>query len=277
MASFGIRMGFDLTYYYNLVDPGTYLYHCHVEATEHMEMGMLGNLYIKPRQDLYARKTLTTVNGFSQFAYNDCDNLPAYNAGKSDFETTLLTLSGPLCGSTGYDVEKAIQFSDFDSNFHEKSLAADVLPFADMESSYFMLNGRGYPDTVNPSVLNNAGEVDEPDYFSQPIDSKVNATVGQKVLLRLSNLSIQNFATLEFNGPAFKVVGKCAKLLRGPDGKDLSYSANSVLIGPGETFDLILDTTGWTAGTYYFFSRNLNQLNNNQMERGGAMTEIIVN
>ena len=28
--------------------PGTYMYHCHVEATEHMQMGMLGNLYVRP-------------------------------------------------------------------------------------------------------------------------------------------------------------------------------------------------------------------------------------
>ena len=31
--------------------PGTYMYHCHVEATEHMQMGMLGNLYVRPAQD----------------------------------------------------------------------------------------------------------------------------------------------------------------------------------------------------------------------------------
>lgn len=276
MASFGIRMGFDLTYFYNLVEPGTYLYHCHVEATEHMEMGMLGNLYIKPRQDLYTVKTGVPVNGFTQFAYNDCDNTPAYNAGKTDFESTAVVLSGAMCGSTGYHVEKAIQFSEFDPAFHQADLDAQPLPFADFESRYYMLNGRGYPDTVGGPVINDAASVDEENYISQPIDSKVTATQGQKILLRLSNLSIQNFTTLEFNGPAFKVVGKCAKLLRGPDGKDLSYAANSVFIGPGETYDVILDTTGWPQGTYYFYARNLNQLNNDQMERGGAMTEIII-
>lgn len=181
-----------------------------------------------------------------------------------------------MCGSTGYHVQKEIQFSDFDANFHQKSLAADVLPFADMESSHYMLNGRGYPDTVGASVLNDAASIGKVNYYSQPIDSKVTANQGQRILLRLSNLSIQNFTTLEFNGPAFKVIGKCAKLLRGPDGKDLSYSANSVFMGPGETYDLILDTSGWAPGTYYFYSRNLNQLNNDQMERGGAMTEITI-
>ncbi len=44
-------MGASLTYFYNLVDPGTFMYHCHVEATEHMQMGMLGNLYVRPAQN----------------------------------------------------------------------------------------------------------------------------------------------------------------------------------------------------------------------------------
>ena len=45
-AALAINMGASLTYYYKVVQPGTYMYHCHVEATEHMQMGMLGNLYV---------------------------------------------------------------------------------------------------------------------------------------------------------------------------------------------------------------------------------------
>ena len=45
-ASIAINMGSSLTYYYYNVEPGTYMYHCHVEATEHMQMGMLGQLYV---------------------------------------------------------------------------------------------------------------------------------------------------------------------------------------------------------------------------------------
>ena len=44
-SSVSINMGATLTYYYNVKDAGTYMYHCHVEATEHMQMGMLGNLF----------------------------------------------------------------------------------------------------------------------------------------------------------------------------------------------------------------------------------------
>lgn len=291
MASFGIRMGYDLTYYYNLVEPGTYLYHCHVEATEHMEMGMLGNLAVRPRQDLYVQKnapaTIPAVlrNGrpYNKFAYNDCDNVPDLDKTQRDFTvngivTDNLPLTGSMCGSTGYDVDKLIQFSEFDPVFHDLHINAQPLPFANLEAKYFMLNGRGYPETlITGGVRNDADEVGEAPYTGQKLDSLVSVSRPQSILLRLSNLSIQNFATLEFNGLPFKVVGRDARLLRGPDGKDLSYYANSVFIGPGQTFDLLIETADLEPGRYFFFSRNLNQLNNDLMERGGAMTEIVVN
>ncbi len=60
-SGLSINMGASLTYFYDLVEPGTYMYHCHVEATEHMQMGMLGNLYVRPAQNgtplaVYARE-----------------------------------------------------------------------------------------------------------------------------------------------------------------------------------------------------------------------------
>ena len=50
-SSITINQGFSFTYYYNIVEVGTFMYHCHVEAPEHMQMGMLGNLYVRPKQN----------------------------------------------------------------------------------------------------------------------------------------------------------------------------------------------------------------------------------
>ncbi len=89
-ASISVNVGSTLTYYYNLVEPGTFMYHCHVEAAEHMQMGMLGNLYVKAAQNKLDPTTF--ANGFShvagnQYVYNDED------------------------GSTYYDVEFPVQIS----------------------------------------------------------------------------------------------------------------------------------------------------------------------
>jgi hypothetical protein len=75
-----------------------------------------------------------------------------------------------------------------------------------------------------------------------------------------------------------QVVGKDAKLLRTADGAtNLYYNTNSVEVGGGESFDVILDTAGVTPGTYYLYTANLNYLSNDTEEFGGMMTEIVIN
>ncbi|MBW2621873.1 MAG: multicopper oxidase domain-containing protein [Deltaproteobacteria bacterium] len=255
--SISVNMGGSLTYFYNVVEAGTFMYHCHVEATEHMQMGMLGNLYVEPIQN--NKPNGFDLNGFThntgfKYAYNDGD------------------------GSTYYDVDYPIQIHAFDSEFHDASFYVQPLPFALMNDNYPMLNGRGYPDTVNPAALLNTADTEGyPAHESQGISALITASAGQKILLRISSLSTTSFHTLAVLGIPMKVVGKGSRLLRGPDGKDLSYWTNSVDIGGGEAIDVILDTTGIAAGTYYLYSTNLNQLSNNDEDFGGMMTEIVIN
>jgi FtsP/CotA-like multicopper oxidase with cupredoxin domain len=248
-SSISINMGSTLTYFYNVVEPGTYMYHCHVEATEHMQMGMLGNLYVRPAQD----GTEYNYNGrvFNKFAYNDGD------------------------GSTGYDVDYAIQIGSFDSHFHLASETVQPLPFALMLDNYPMLNGRGYPDTVNPDPLpppaENGGKT------SQFESALVTAYQGDRILLRVSNLNITRFYTLASLGIPMEVVGHNARLHRGPGGQNLYYKTQSVTLGGGESVDLILDTTDVPAGTYFLYTTNLNYLSNDEDDFGGMMTEIRIN
>lgn len=254
-AAISINMGSSLTYFYKINDPGTFMYHCHVEATEHMQMGMLGNLYVRPAQD----GTTKNYGGrnYTKFAYNDGD------------------------GSTGYDVDYPIQIGSFDSAFHNSSETVQPLPFALMEDNYPMLNGRGYPDTVNPDPLpaptQNGGKV------SQSQSSLITANAGQRVLLRISNLNVTRFYTLGTLGVPMTVVGMDAKLLRGPGGKNLFYKTNSVTLGGGQVVDAIIDIPANAAsGTKYFlYTNNLNYLSNSTEDpvngMGGMMTEIRVN
>lgn len=259
-AAIAINMGASLTYFYKVVHPGTYMYHCHVEATEHMQMGMLGNLYVHPAQNKLPAGT-ALGNGFVHqpgytYAYNDHD------------------------GSTRYDVQATIQLGSFDPEFHDASENVQPLPFANMRDRYAMLNGRGYPDTVNPGPLvapqGNGGKP------SQLQTSRVQAVVGQRILLRLSNLNVTRFYTLGTVGLPMRVVGHNARLMRGPSpdgvtpGKDLSYVTNSVTLGGGEALDALIDTTGLSPGTYFLYAKNLQYLNNDTEDFGGMMTEIVI-
>ena len=158
-----------------------------------------------------------------------------------------------------------------------------------------MINGRGYPDTVdpreqgkNPNAFNTfpPAEGSGANFTnpaanlktSQAVSSLVTADPGQRVLLRISNLNITRFYTLQSLGLPMQVVGKDAKLLRGPDGKSLYYTTNSVTLGGGESYDVILDTTGTSSGdTFFLYAANLNYLSNGEEEYGGMMTEIRIN
>jgi FtsP/CotA-like multicopper oxidase with cupredoxin domain len=249
-----VNMGSTLSYYYNIVEPGTYMYHCHVEATEHMQMGMLGNLYVEPRQNqcgpLFRGLPNPCPPGHApgnKYVYNDGDR------------------------STRYDVEYPIQIGSFDPDFHDASETVQPLPFAAMKDRYGMLNGRGYPDTIDTGVIST--ETDRGTKPSQPVHSLITAAPGQRVLLRISNLNVTRFYTLASTIP-MKVVGHNARLHRGPTGTNLYYTTNSVTLGGGEAIDVILETAGITPGTYLLYTTNLNYLSNDAEDFGGMMTEI---
>jgi FtsP/CotA-like multicopper oxidase with cupredoxin domain len=251
-ASISINMGSSLTYYYEIAEPGTFLYHCHFEATEHMEMGMLGQLFVKPAQDGQAK----TWRGrtYTKFVYNDGD------------------------GSTGYDKAYALQFNSFDHVFHEEHIAVQPLPFAALAGTYSFINGRGYPDTVNPDPLPAAME-NMRGIPAQPLPSLVELDrreEGTMLLLRLSNVSITEFYTVTALGLPMRVVGQGARILRGPDGKNNYYATGAVTLGGGETADVLVDTSGVPAGTYFLYTTNLNYLSNGDQDHGGLMTEIVI-
>ena len=261
-ASISVNMAASLTYYYNAKDAGTYMYHCHVEAAEHMQMGMLGNLDVRPRQnrcDTLDNNTAIPgtvcptaghVAGVSKYAYNDGD------------------------GSTRYDVEYPIQIGSFDPDFHDASLNVQPLPFSGMRDRYFLLNGRGYPDTVNPDPLSTTDPLDKLQE-SQPVSSLIEANAGQRILIRISNLSVTNFYTLGTNGLTMDVVGLDARLLRDGAGNNMNYQTNSLTLGGGQSADVII-TAPATAGTYFLYTKNLHQLANDAENFGGMMTEIHV-
>jgi FtsP/CotA-like multicopper oxidase with cupredoxin domain len=262
MVSIAINQGASVTYYYNLAGrAGTYLYHCHVEATEHMQMGMLGNLFVRPAQDG------TVVGGFNKFAYNDGN------------------------GTTGYDVAFPISVISFDPRFHLANQDIQPLPFAAMLDTYPLFNGRGYPDTVNPNFLPvpqqkaderaARGHANTPveTHSSQKLPSRITATVGQRILIRLSSVATVDLYTISAGGLPMQIVGKDATIFRGkgdPGGTALYQTVNSVNIGGGESYDILINTAGVTPGTYFLYSTNLNELTNDAQEFGGMMTEIVI-
>jgi len=275
-SSISVNMGSTLAYYYKAKDAGTYMYHCHVEATEHMQMGMLGNLFVRPRQnrladgldlsEAFANNAANVTNGgtvpapaIDTGATHSAGNMYAYNDGD---------------GTTLYDIEVPIQLGSFDPDFHDASFNTQPLPFASMRDRFFFLNGRGYPDAADPGstpTVDPLGRAQD----SQPISSLIQAAPGQKVLLRISNLNVTDVYTVGVNGLPMEVVALDSRLLRDDDGNNMYYKTNSVTIGGGQSVDAIIDTTGLAVNSkFLFYIKNLDKLANDAENMGGMMTEI---
>jgi hypothetical protein len=308
-ASVAINIGGSFTYYYLAPDAGTYFWHCHITPPEHLQMGMVGQLYVRPRQNRLA-------SGASLYAGLQLQNGTASGQTVVDLRTACTPLYDILCSavtpaintgavqgtdklgnpqkytyndgdaSTAYDVEYPLQIHGFDPNFHFVGMTFNPEAFVDMKSKFFLLNGRSYPDTVNPGPMatqSSDGRV----HYSQPLPSIINIPVGGKALLRIADLAVDEYATLASLGIPMKEVGFMAKLLRDQAGNNQEFYTNSITLGGGESLDVILDAsdagcgfTGCAAqlypagSTFYLYTPNLDHLSNDQENFGGMMTEV---
>jgi FtsP/CotA-like multicopper oxidase with cupredoxin domain len=323
-ASVAINIGASFTYYYLAPDAGTYFWHCHITPPEHLQMGMVGQLYVRPRQDrvpagqlLYGY--LQLQNGITHSAGHTATDLRTVCNPATDILCSATTpavtnmatrgAAGTLCNgtspagegttpeyvyndgdaSTCYDVTYPIQMHGFDPNFHFVGMTFNPEMFVDMKDKYFLLNGRSYPDTVAPGPQATVSS-DAQLHYSQPLPAIINIPAGGKASLRLVNLSVAEYFTLQSLGVPMHEVGFNAKLLRDQDGNNTEFFTNSITLGGGESLDVILDAsddgcraylgTGcaaklYPAGTtFYVYSSNLDMLSNDAENFGGMMTEV---
>jgi FtsP/CotA-like multicopper oxidase with cupredoxin domain len=155
---------------------------------------------------------------------------------------------------------------------HYRDAHIQVNDWTDYDPSFYLLNGRAYPDTLaaNGNPLSNAaGRLQY-----QPISSLITCNQGEQVLLRLSSLGYRNHA-LAVDDIDLQVVAKDASLLKGRDGTENYLTTNTVDVGPGESRDVIF--TAPAPGTYLLYDRKYSQLSNGGgTGYGGMMTEIRV-
>jgi FtsP/CotA-like multicopper oxidase with cupredoxin domain len=303
-ASVAINIGGSFTYYYLAPDAGTYFFHCHISPPEHLQMGMVGQLYVRPRQNRVPAGThlydaLSTQQKDLRTACNSatdvlCSNpLPSAGAPGKGPTQGLDKLGNPQKyayndgdGSTGYDVEYPLQLHGFDPSFHFVGMTFNPEGFADMKDKYFLMNGRSYPDTVaDPGPLATQS-ADGVNHFAQPLSSVINIPAGGKALLRISELNVSEYHTLASLGIPMHVIGWNAKLLRDQSGNNMYYDTNSITLGGGESADVMLDASAPAYAqcggknpscVFYLYTSNLDHLSNDAENFGGQMTEVRIN
>jgi FtsP/CotA-like multicopper oxidase with cupredoxin domain len=281
-VSIAVPIGKQVTYFYRPHREGTYMYHCHFEDVEHVQMGMTGVVFVRPLQDKngagagvpIARQEGGGSTAPLGYAYNDGN------------------------GSTAYDRHFAILLNEVWKNFHDGDRDIQESIATDYNPQWFTLNGRCYPQTVLPNDSDtlpanlrigtpNANYDNALDY-SQPNSALIQVNPGDRVLLRLANLGYQQHA-MQLPGISMKVVGQDASWL-GKDGVDKTYLTNTLYIGPGEARDVLFtapaydparpsssDTKG-NYNVYRFKNRDWRRLSNFGAPPGpgGMQTEVRV-
>jgi len=101
----------DFAYFFRPRREGTYMYHCHFEDSEHVQMGMDGIVFIRPDPDSYPNH-----------AYPD--------------------------GSTAFDREYTLLFNELDTTPHDNLINVQEFIWSDYDPNYWVINGRTYPDTI---------------------------------------------------------------------------------------------------------------------------------
>ncbi|MEW5957449.1 MAG: multicopper oxidase domain-containing protein [Chloroflexota bacterium] len=108
-VSIGVPPAREFPYFFRPRVPGTYIYHCHFEDSEHVQMGMDGIVFIRPA-------------GAPNQAYADI--------------------------STAFDREYTLLFNEIDTTPHDGLINVQEFVWSNYDPNYWVINSRSYPDTI---------------------------------------------------------------------------------------------------------------------------------
>lgn len=229
-----------VTYFFQPEDPGTLMYHCHVEASEHVQMGMYGALVIYPSMKSLAKNGITKCNRCGHWKLNGQEqyHIPKTATNRNFAYNNIHSY---------FDKEYVILLSDIDSVWHESvSIPNNPNPFnaVDFKPDFWLINGRTFPDTLLPHPLSTGSD---PNLTQINYESYVHVKTNEKFLLRMINMGYQ-VVPWHIHGWHFMVVGKDSHLspflALAEDCKHINHKLTEMgftnTIGSGETYDLII-------------------------------------
>jgi FtsP/CotA-like multicopper oxidase with cupredoxin domain len=277
-TSIAAAIGRELIYRYIPEDPGTYMYHCHIDDVEHVHMGLYGVVFIRSN-------SFPGPQG-QRAAFNDPTSLP-------------------LAQQSWYDREFAMILSEFDVRGHWSDAHSQDMDWSDYRPSFRLMNGRAYPDTTRPhydpmlaNLLPSPLPAGPERLRFNPNSSLIQANAGERILIRIANLGFEEHS-LMLPGIPITVVGRDAKPLYanrpdyGVDGPiagtrgNIQWTTNRVDLGPGESRDLIITVPAASNGAgpnrpdvYPLYDRNWGYVNTasdqDQQQQGAMRTDVHV-
>lgn len=212
-------------YSFTAARPGIFLYESGTASDKQVHMGLYGVIIIRP----------------DDFDVNNPEFRTAYGSGSN----------------TEFDVECILVLGEVDSDIHYKIVNNFPYSFIDYNPNYFIINGRAYPDSVNPE-----------DNSSQPFTSRIITLPLQRILVRCINSGYQNY-NIRFDSMTPRIIAVDSYPLIELQ-TDKSFMKNTITISPGESYELILQAP--SSGKYVIYDRSYNHTVNQGAYPGGIMT-----
>lgn len=233
------------TYFFHPENPGTLMYHCHVEASEHVQMGMYGALVIYPSMESLAKNGITKSCECGHWKLN----------GKEIYDIPKTATNRNFAYNnihSYFDKEYVMLLSDIDSKWHESVQNQDLNPPpppfnpVDFKPDFWLVNGRAFPDTLLPHHLTYPANSDS-NLTQINYESYVHVKTNEKFLLRMINMGYQ-VVPWHIHGWHFMVVGKDSHLspflALSKNCRHINHELTQMgftnTIGSGETYDLII-------------------------------------
>jgi FtsP/CotA-like multicopper oxidase with cupredoxin domain len=236
--SFAIPMGDSFTYKFTAMHEGTYMYHCHFEAVEHVQMGMYGPL---------------VIYGGAQTKIYGRNYTKEYIWLLSEFDSRWHAAMEPGA------IEPVVP--DFMQTAPPVGYAEWVR--INYRPDYWMVNGMSFPDTLRTPTEMPLLTTDPADpNFVAGIQAGIVVANGQAAhaglqqeammdvmpdepaLVRLINMGFQTHA-LHLHGQHYELIGSDARPLphmqtTGRKGGNAMFEKFTINIGSGETYDTIV-------------------------------------
>jgi FtsP/CotA-like multicopper oxidase with cupredoxin domain len=215
-----IGAGNVVVYMFSPSQAGTYFYHCHQEASIHVQMGMYGALVV-------------------------------YNVGEAGATMGPGTGGGALFGAT-YTKDVVLLLSEFDVRQHKAENTGGGYNPIQFQPQYWFINGLSFPNTIHAGLPGfNFGNwlLAHPGYDPFIVGS---VSIPDKVLLRVINMGFQA-QPMHMHGFHAKVIGSDQRAwdwgYKPTVGQGLEK--NTLLIGSGETYEWLIDFSGQSLASKY--------------------------
>lgn len=207
LAPVAAANGGSITYSFVASHPGTFLYESGTNPAIQVQMGLFGALIVRPAMG-------------PNFVYNRAD---------SEFDP---------------NEEFLMLLSEIDPLMHQAVERGEPFNMDDYLPRYWMMNGRGFPDTV---ADNFASWLPSQPYGALARIYPNSATHTVPSVTRYLSVGTEPYPIHPHGGNA-RFIGCDGRPLEGPAGEDLSYEKFTINVGPGQTYEGLFywwDVEGW--------------------------------